>query len=95
MILSGTVQFFRVLFMYLKYLFRISDALSQILQIYCHFLVFSKQKERSDFHESVHRDTFMNVTNKMQLYRLIYYSWSALHVSGNIFANHQEHLTLR
>jgi hypothetical protein len=28
-----------------------------------------------DFHESVHRDTIMEViTNKMQLYRLIYYS---------------------
>ena len=27
-----------------------------------------------DVHESVHRDTIMKVTNKMQLYRLIYYS---------------------
>jgi len=25
-------------------------------------------------HESVHRDTIMKVVNKMQLYRLIYYS---------------------
>jgi hypothetical protein len=30
----------------------------------------------------------------MQLYRLIYYSKSALHVSGDIFAHHQEHLTV-
>jgi len=30
----------------------------------------------------------------MQLYMLIYYSLSALHVSGNVFAHHQEHLTL-
>jgi hypothetical protein len=37
---------------------------------------------RLDVHESVHRDTIMKVTNKMQLYRLIYYSQSALHVSG-------------
>jgi len=29
----------------------------------------------------------------MQLYILIYYSKSALHVSGDIFAHHQEHLT--
>jgi len=29
---------------------------------------------KSDFHESVHRDKIMKVTNKMQLYRLIYYS---------------------
>jgi hypothetical protein len=28
------------------------------------------------------------------LYRLIYYSKSALHVSGNVFAHHQEHLTV-
>jgi hypothetical protein len=27
-----------------------------------------------DDHESVRRDTIMKVTNKMQLYRLIYYS---------------------
>jgi len=36
----------------------------------------------------------MKVTNKMQLYRLIYYSYSALHVSGDVFAHHQEHLTV-
>jgi hypothetical protein len=45
-------------------------------------------------HEPVHRDTIMKVTNKMQLYRLIYYSKSALHVSGDVFARHQEHLTV-
>jgi len=36
----------------------------------------------------------MKVTNKMQLYRLIYYSYSALHVSGDVFAHHQEQLTV-
>jgi len=36
----------------------------------------------------------MKVTNKMQLYRLIYFSLSALHVSGDVFAHHQEHLTV-
>ena len=36
----------------------------------------------------------MKVTNKMQLYRLIYYSLSALPVSGDVFAHHQEHLTV-
>jgi len=30
----------------------------------------------------------------MQLYRSIYYSYSALHVSGDVFAHHQEHLTV-
>jgi len=47
-----------------------------------------------DVYESAHRDTIMKVTNKMQPYRLIYYSQSALHVSGDVFAHHQEHLTL-
>ena len=28
----------------------------------------------TDIHESVHRDKIIKVTNKMQLYRLIYYS---------------------
>jgi len=36
----------------------------------------------------------MNSTNEMQLYRLIYYSLSVLHVSGDIFAHHREHLTV-
>jgi len=42
----------------------------------------------------MHRDTAMKVTNKMQLCRFIYYSSSAVHVSGDIFAHHQEHLTV-
>ena len=37
--------------------------------------------------------TIMKVTNKMQLYRLIYFSLSALYVSGDVFVHHQEHLT--
>jgi len=47
-----------------------------------------------DVHESVHNDIIMKATNKMQLCRLIYYSLSALHVSGDVFAQHQEHLTV-
>ena len=39
-------------------------------------------------------DNFMDVTNEMQLYRLIYYSRSPLHVSGDVFAYHQAHLTI-
>jgi len=35
----------------------------------------------------------MKITNKMH-YNLIYYSRSALHVSVDIFAHHQEHLTV-
>jgi len=30
----------------------------------------------------------------MQSYWLSYYSYSALHVSGDVFAHHQEHLTV-
>jgi hypothetical protein len=47
-----------------------------------------------DVHESVHCDIIMKVINEMQLYRLTYYSQSALHVSGDVFAHHQEHLTV-
>jgi len=36
----------------------------------------------------------MNTTNKIQLYRLIYFSLSALHVLGDVFAHLQEHLTV-
>jgi hypothetical protein len=36
----------------------------------------------------------MKVTNKMQVYRLIYFSFSALHVSGDVFAHHQKHFTV-
>jgi hypothetical protein len=36
----------------------------------------------------------MKVTNKMQLYRLIYFSWSALRVSDDFFAHHQKQLTV-
>jgi len=36
----------------------------------------------------------MDTNNKMQLYRLIYFSLSALHILGDVFAHHQEHLTL-
>jgi len=36
----------------------------------------------------------MKVTNKIQLYRLIYFSLSALHVSGDVFAHYQERLTV-
>jgi hypothetical protein len=33
-----------------------------------------RRKVSFDDHESVHRDTIMKATNKMQLYGLIYYS---------------------
>jgi hypothetical protein len=38
----------------------------------------------------------INYENNQQdaLYRLIYYSKSVLHVSGDVFAHHQEHLTV-
>jgi hypothetical protein len=36
----------------------------------------------------------MEVTNKMQLHRLIYFSLSPLRVSGNVFTHHWEQLTV-
>jgi hypothetical protein len=47
-----------------------------------------------DVYESVHRDIIRKVINKMQLYRLIYYSKTALHISSDVFAHHQEDLTV-
>jgi hypothetical protein len=47
-----------------------------------------------DVQESVHREIIVKITNDMQLYKLIYYYKSALNVSGDIFAHHQEHLTV-
>jgi len=46
--------------------------------------------------DKVHRHTKYNYENNQQdaLYRLIYYSKSALHVSGNVFTHHQGHLTV-
>jgi len=38
-----------------------------------------------DIYENNQQDT---------LYRLIYYSKSALHILGDVFAHHQEHLTV-
>ena len=46
-----------------------------------------------DIHESVHHDRiFTKMTNKMQLCRIIYCTLTAVHVSSDIFAHHQEHL---
>ena len=36
--------------------------------------IYHNKEQERDVHESVHRDTITKVTNKMQLYRLIYYS---------------------
>jgi hypothetical protein len=46
--------------------------------------------------ENVWRQALSNCENSQQdaLYRLIYYSKSGLHVSGHVFAHHQEHLTI-
>jgi hypothetical protein len=53
------------------------------------------QKDRNKTHISLLIVIIiMKVTNKQQLYRLVYYSKSALQVSGNIFAHHKEHLTV-
>jgi len=53
-----------------------------------------RQTDILNVNESVHRDIITKTTNKMLLCRLIYYSLSALRVSGDVFAHHQEHLTV-
>ena len=61
----------------------ISVYISRLTRVNCKTFFFQDEKslekavnERKthDVHESVHRETIMKVTNKMQLYRLIYYS---------------------
>jgi hypothetical protein len=47
----------------------------------------------ADIHGSEHHDTiFIKMTNKMQMCRIIYCSFAAIHVSSDFFAHHQEHL---
>jgi hypothetical protein len=46
---------------------------------------YSQQLEESSRYENNQQDA---------LYRLIYYSYLALHVSGDVFAHHQEHLAV-
>jgi len=40
----------------------------------------------------MHHDIITKMTNKMQLSRLIYCSLTAVRVSSDVFAHHQEHL---
>jgi len=54
------------------------------------YVISKLMNHQTDFHWGF----LMKVTNKMQLCRLIYFSLSALHVSGDVFAHHQEHLTI-
>jgi len=43
--------------------------------------------------QNIHLNNYEN-NQQDALYRLIYYSKSFLHVSGDVFALHQEHLTV-
>ena len=46
-----------------------------------------------DIYLTIRSSVFCYANNQQDaLYRLIYYSKSALHVSGDVFARHQEHL---
>jgi len=49
---------------------------------------------RSCIPETETSNVIMKGTNKMQLYRSIYFSLSTLHISSDVFAHHQEHLTV-
>jgi len=56
----------------------------------------SKDESTKNSWRSWIRASWYNYKNNQQdaLYRLIYFSKSALHVSGDVFAHHQEHLTV-
>ena len=46
-------------------------------------------------HENLSKFMIIYENNQQDaLYRLIYYSMSAVHVSGDVFAHRQEHLTV-
>jgi hypothetical protein len=53
--------------------------------------LLGQQLYKLDIHGSVHHDIITKITKKMQLFRLIYCSLTALHFSSNTFAHHQEH----
>jgi len=51
-------------------------------------------KPRQYIHGSMHHKIILiKMTNEMHLCRIIYYSLAALHVSSDIIAHHQEHLS--
>jgi len=54
----------------------------------------ARQKFCYAFSKRLLEQLIMNSTNDLQLYRTIYCSQSALHVSGDILAHHQERLNV-
>ena len=59
---------------------------------YLHSRVSCKRKPKIAIYAGYVLSNFYKMTNKMQLSRIIYFSLSAVHVSSDIFAHHQEHL---
>jgi hypothetical protein len=55
---------------------------------------YDKQNSKTDKKSDQSSLIIMKITNKMQLHRLIHFSFSALHVSSDVFAHHKEHLTV-
>jgi hypothetical protein len=58
------------------------------LKIYVPLTLIANRHCGSVHHESI----FTQMTNKMQLCRIIHCTLTALHVSSDIFAHHQEHV---
>jgi len=58
--------------------------------------IFSHSSSSKSKDVSGVKETLDNCENNQEdaLYKLIYYSKSAVHVSGDVFAHHQEHLTV-
>jgi hypothetical protein len=77
--------------LYARIFTKILDTHSRIMRKSVRQKLIKTGKYKPDVHESVHRDTIMKMTNKMHY---IDYSKSTLHISGNVFAHHQEHLAV-
>jgi hypothetical protein len=60
------------------------------------FKIISKSPSKHKWFWIYQTKFFYNYENNQQdvLYGLIYYSKSVLHVAGDVFAHHQEHLTV-
>jgi hypothetical protein len=67
---------------------------SDNFRIYIHVVLWPKYSQPT--WRSWNRASWYNCVNNQQdaLYRLMYYSTSGLHFSGDVFAHHQEHLTV-
>jgi hypothetical protein len=63
-------------------------------QLYIFWAMFSPIIGSTWLYFTVSGSVHPSCCRSAELYTLIYYSKAALHVSGDVFAHHQEHLTV-